>query len=165
MMSSIPVLEREYHIVYYPPKSEQAGNQTFYITVISMCFSIGVLPMVLIFAFGVQAVVAFIVAAICAITYLWGIQPLLVRRAGERSDIYINAREIRMQFRDKPDLKLHMNECAFSWYEYSGSDEADLAGIKIKPKEGLQIVIERQYALEGDFEELLREFRRQKIPN
>lgn len=162
-MRSVPILTREYRIIYYPPKSTKTGSQLFTITVLSLCFFIGALPMILIFGFEVNEVFAFVIAALCTFIFLFGIQPLLIKRAGKRAEIIFNSNEIRIEQEGELTLRLRLAECAYRWYEYGGSDEADLAGIEVFPREGLPLKIERKYALEGDFEVLLSEFQGQKI--
>jgi len=160
-MSSNLRLEKEYIIQYYPPKTEKAGNQTFLLTVLIMCFIIGGLPMLLIFGFDVHVLVAFIITTICAVSYMLVIQPKLVKRAGDRTEITINSNVICFAYQDRTSIKIRLADCTFRWYEYSGSDEPNLAGIEIFGKDDFSYKIEKKYALEGDFEVLLKEAKRQ----
>ncbi|OFZ07425.1 MAG: hypothetical protein A3D92_13970 [Bacteroidetes bacterium RIFCSPHIGHO2_02_FULL_44_7] len=160
-MSSNLALEKEYIIQYYPPKSKKAGNQTFLITVLSMCLFIGGVPMLLIFGFEVHVIVAFAIAATCAVSYMLVIQPMLVRRAGDKTEITFNSTAICFTYQDRPSLKIRLADCTFRWYEYSGSDEPNLAGIEIFTTDGFSYKIEQKYAQAGDFEGLLKEAKRQ----
>lgn len=160
-MSSNLTLEKEYLIQYYPPKSEKAGNQTFLITVLSMCLCIGGLPMLLIFGFDVHVIIAFVIAATLAISYMLVVQPMLVRRAGDKTEISFNSTAICFAYQDRPSLKIRLADCTFRWYEYSGSDEPNLAGIEIFGKDGFSYKIEQKYAQAGDFDALLKEAKRQ----
>lgn len=160
-MSSNISLQKEYQIIYFPPKDEKAGSSIFLITVLSLIFCIAVLPILLISYKEVNEIKAFMIGAGGAAFYLLVVHPWLLKSKGIRTEINFSPTQIHFKTDENNEKTFSISDCTFSCYENSGSDEADIAYIKIKPLNEGEFKISRQYALEGDFEALLKEMKLQ----
>ena len=161
-MSSNLNIQREYSILYFPPKSEAAGNRAFLITILSLIFCIAIVPILLISIAKVNEVISFLIGGGGATAFfLFVIQPRLLQNSGERTEILIGPNAVKIRYSDQRESIHLLEECTFSCYEHSGSDEADIAWIKVRFKDDTEFVIKRKFALKGDFEVLLKETKKQ----
>lgn len=160
-MHSPPSLNNSYAIIYYPPKSEKSDNQHLLITILSVVCCIALIPGLLILLTELNELFAFLIGAGCAGAYFLVVQPMLVKKAGDKTEIHFSPEGLRIQHSDGRESIHLLKDYSLSFFEYSGSDEASVATIHVGFADGSELTIHRRYALEGDFEELLKELKRQ----
>jgi hypothetical protein len=155
-MKPFPSLDKTYEILYYPPTSPGAEGRPFLLKIISLLVCIAVVPIALISLADAPEILAFLAGVACVAVYFFILDPLLLRMYGQRTEIQVNASEIRIQSGNDAATVYALSQCTYTCFSYSGSDEASVASITLGLTDGSSFHINRRFVVEGDFEVLLK---------